>query len=482
MSAPGPRLAIRADAGNRIGTGHIMRCLAIAQEWRDRGGEVAFLCAAIPDTLAAKIRETGAELQMISEEAEAAAEACRRLRAHALLVDSYTIGDRWWAALPADTHFLKAAINDFREPMHYGADMRISPRVSPLYGEPHSGPDYLLIRREIRRKIPPSTPPQNAARVLLVLGGADPDNVGPGVLRELLAAARDISVRVIVGPAATNLTDFLLIAGEHERAEIVQSPPSMLDHFLWADTAVVSPSTTAFEALHHGLPTGLVVIAANQVEVGAELVACGLALPLADRREAGVPVDPQVLRVLFYNEASRRQLAARACAFVDGMGAGRVCAALGLPRVTFHPATPEDTDLTWRWANDPDSRTASFSPGEIPLDTHRDWLAARIRSGVPTWLAKDDSGKPFAFVRFDPGQDSTWIISLNLAPECRGRGLSPLVVADAVTKMRRLFPCIGIHAWIRSENIASQRCFTRAGFRETKGQQAEGRLLFTNPP
>ncbi len=37
-------LTIRADANTRIGTGHIMRCIALAQAWKDQGGNVTFLC------------------------------------------------------------------------------------------------------------------------------------------------------------------------------------------------------------------------------------------------------------------------------------------------------------------------------------------------------------------------------------------------------------------------------------------------------
>jgi len=41
----------RADANAQMGTGHLMRCLALAQAWQDASGHPIFVMAAEPSTI-----------------------------------------------------------------------------------------------------------------------------------------------------------------------------------------------------------------------------------------------------------------------------------------------------------------------------------------------------------------------------------------------------------------------------------------------
>ena len=68
-------LFIRADAGGKLGTGHVMRMLALAQAYRRRGGKVDFICAQLPGALETRLQEEGCEVIRISVEPGSATDA-----------------------------------------------------------------------------------------------------------------------------------------------------------------------------------------------------------------------------------------------------------------------------------------------------------------------------------------------------------------------------------------------------------------------
>src|SRR5947209_10124385 len=94
MSSP-PRLLFRADADPRMGTGHLMRCLALAQAWLDLGGEATLLTAcALPELNARTIAE-GVRVEPLAVPAGSDADAERtrtitaELGAEWIVLDGY---------------------------------------------------------------------------------------------------------------------------------------------------------------------------------------------------------------------------------------------------------------------------------------------------------------------------------------------------------------------------------------------------------
>ena len=99
-----PTLLLRADANTSMGTGHVMRCLALAQAWQDRGGTASFVAAEMPQSLRNRLAEEGVSIQHSEgpagsvAEAEALAALAKRLNADRIVLDGYHLRSEYQKA------------------------------------------------------------------------------------------------------------------------------------------------------------------------------------------------------------------------------------------------------------------------------------------------------------------------------------------------------------------------------------------------
>ena len=334
-------LLIRADASTTIGTGHLMRMIALAQEWNGQGGEVTFACSEITESLEQRIAKEGFRLQKIPaspgsrEDLEATVRLIASRGTDAALptiLDGYRFDDEFQKGLKKQGCRL-LALDDYGHCSFYHADWVLNQNISAreeLYRNRTPGTNlllgtqYALLRREFldsqgwSRVIP-----EKADKLLVTLGGSDPDNVTERVMEGL--SSLDILIKVVVGGSNPHLESLRRRAlghrGDDASFELIVNPTDMPGLMRWADMAVAAGGSTAWELSFLGVPSVYLTLADNQREVTLALARLGAGLGSEDP----AVTFPALARRLAEDRELRERLSHRASELVDGGGVSRVC-------------------------------------------------------------------------------------------------------------------------------------------------------------
>lgn len=206
----------------------------------------------------------------------------------------------------------------------YAVDQTDLARLCGVRCKVLSGPDYAFLAPDYTALAFP--PPRDTAdRVLVTCGGSDPLGWTSVVLLAIEGIMEDLFIRVVVGPLFDRRLSGEIAehaARSRHRVEIVDAPPSLASHMQWADLAVAASGLTKYELAAAGIPTVLFSIDAAHEEQNRAFASFGVtenigAMPPADAIASavrGLLVD-KVRRLAFYNTARR---------LVDGRGAERL--------------------------------------------------------------------------------------------------------------------------------------------------------------
>lgn len=138
----------------------------------------------------------------------------------------------------------------------------------------------------------------------------------------------------------------------------------------------------------------------------------------------------------------------------------------GSEPVRVRRATEKDAVALLEWRNDPVTRAMSLNRDPVPLAQHLAWYRAALADPRRIILVAEEGGVPVGMCRFDVDEDAGAEVSINLAPEQRGRGRGRAVLDAGLRALAAARPDVrSVIAVIRPENVASVRLFTAAGFR-----------------
>jgi UDP-2,4-diacetamido-2,4,6-trideoxy-beta-L-altropyranose hydrolase len=321
-----PRVTVVTTAHAAIGTGHLRRCLALAEAVQQAGGRTRFLVYEGDPALREWVRPFDEQaviapalgLEQALEQAEpgwpvvvdsyavTAAHLQRLLDrgARVLVVDDLV--DR---PLPA-TWLLNSCVVD---PAAYATLTRARLLL---------GPAYALLRSQFAG-LPAHDLRPAAARLLLTFGGSDILGLGNRVLRLLDALPGPFTIRV----AAGRLAGRELPGGHRHDVQMLHDVADMAEQMQWADLAVAAAGQTIFELAATGCPALCLQVADNQRFTGELFARLGSAL-VRDARQVPDGELSALLEGLTIHAAQRATMSRSGQAAVDGRGAARVAAAL----------------------------------------------------------------------------------------------------------------------------------------------------------
>jgi UDP-2,4-diacetamido-2,4,6-trideoxy-beta-L-altropyranose hydrolase len=306
---------IRADASEQIGTGHVMRCLTLAELLRERGNQVHFICrdhvgnisylieargfsvARLPRyTSIGESGETqaegalGAPWHVDAEESRAAIEAVG-LEVKLLVVDHYSIDCNWESTLRP--HVARILVLDDLADRRHDCDVLLdqglhdSPasRYAGLVREDAQvfvGPRYALLRPEFGR-VAPRLRDSGLGHLLVYLGGADQ----PGETLKIVHGLRALEngcppTQIVLGPANCRSAAIRLAAGDMPAIQVIEVTNEMASLMVRADLAVGTCGGAAWERCAVGLPSLVVINAENQRDDARLLDSLGAVRNLGD--------------------------------------------------------------------------------------------------------------------------------------------------------------------------------------------------------
>ena len=486
------RVALRADASTRIGTGHVRRSVALADALRQVGvasrfitriGDVDTLAmiaraghdaVALPDGTA-RGGEPGdghGHWSPVREEEDAQATVALARDADAIVVDHYAFAAPWQNAVARALDVPVAAIDDLAErPMSAAlvidhnvcADPRAKHAASLAAGARLlAGPRYALIdaayARAERYRFS-----SEVHSIGLFLGGVDSAAL-------TLSIARALRARGFTGPIGVATTSAnpqvgaIRAAADWLGCAPVVDASNLAAFFAAHDVQVGAAGGATWERCCIGVPSLLVAVAQNQRQVIEPLRGMGVAAIFEGAPEAERIADAAL--ALAADPAWRRAISAAAMSLVDGGGAERVAMAVAGLAPGVRIATIDDAAVMHAWRNAPATRAASRNSGEIEREAHDRWLAAVLADPTRRVFIVGAGSRDFGVVRFDraeTGRSSE--VSIYLDPAVSGMGLGRAALFAAQEAYGAMAPEVAeLIAETLAGNAASQALFASAGY------------------
>jgi spore coat polysaccharide biosynthesis predicted glycosyltransferase SpsG/RimJ/RimL family protein N-acetyltransferase len=475
MSAP-IRVAIRADAGTELGTGHYARACAVAEELMAVGDtEVMLVTGREGAALVPAYFPFPIPVLALPQQNSGPAPTMNALRQmgwapDVIYLDQYgEVPD--WETQAAEAGAGLLVLDDL------GAAKRAEVIVRPhgggseeLDGVVLRGPAYLPLSRQLTALADRAWLRPNGTRLKLNIcfGGSDPTGETSKAL-QALAELGDLDADVVIGPGSRPDPNVIEAAAglPHVTLHLAPSQEKLAGLMSDANLALGAGGVMLWERLCLGVPSLVIAVAPNQRPQIDAMTAAGAIRFLGDHAEVTPKTIARAITGLIADERARRTLAATGRKLVDGRGALRLAAWIRALALDARDVQLDDAEDLLNWRTDDRNWKHNWDEAEKPdFAGHVAWLKAKLADPDCIFRILTREGEPIGVVRFDLGDArSSAYLSIYLVPAWHGRRMGLAVYFAAERALRRSLPGVRqIVSRIHRDNAASERLHRDAGF------------------
>ncbi len=345
-------VVFRTDASLQIGTGHVMRCLTLANALKAKGIECVFICRAQKGNLIDFIRDNGFVVKTLpigekttagsyagwlgvtwEEDATQTLLAMHNLTVDWLIIDHYALDARWETLMRP--HCAKLMVIDDLADRPHDCDLLLDQNLGrepsdytdlvPVDCQLCVGPRFALLRPEFAEARAHSLARRANPRLenlLITMGGVDQNNATGAVLDALVKCTlpEDLQITVVMGPHAPWLSDVQKSANDMPWKTVVKvGVKDMAQLMSDSDLAIGAAGSTSWERCCLGLPSLMLVLAENQSAIAQALQDHGAASMINMGADGALPIP---------SSNALAELSHAASMLVDGQGATHVLEAM----------------------------------------------------------------------------------------------------------------------------------------------------------
>lgn len=466
-------ICIRTDGNSKIGFGHIVRCLSLAQMLKSNY-DITFFCKEIPEIFQIEFNKNKIGLIQIDSEDQFISDLKEK---QIVILDGYNFDTDYQIQIKSKG--CKLIVIDDLHNHEIFADLIINhaPGTTPqdYIAQPFTqfalGLDYALLRPPFLTQAKKQRIIENFDTVIICFGGADPRNL----TKQALEAAIDFShfkkIIVVINSSNAILKKLNPLLNDDPRIDLRMNlnADEMLETILEAQISITPSSGILLEVIAAGcIPvSGLAVD--NQKYLYENFKKSFSIYDAEDfTKEKISSAISKALSLSCVNVITSR--------IIDGKSDIRNLKLVNqLDNENFlnlRRVNKNDIEITYKWTSDKEIRKYSFQQHKICIEEHSQWFNEKIANPLCYYYIAEFNAERIGSIRFDIKEEEA-IISFLIDSHYHGHGFGSIILKKGIEKLLQENYSSTIRTIVgevMAENIPSVKAFERLGFRNTKIQ------------